>query len=390
MPSYISSNANRLYCGLETAFGQAPVVTAASRISTVKLTTAQETDLATRKDKTGSRTFGGNPAGGRLKTSFELKTYMNSWAGGASGPSNGPLFEAALGATPLISTGGVVAASTTGTQIGFSSAHGLIANQAVSSNGEMRFVAAILDASNIIVNAPFTHPLTAGAQLAATITYLPATQLPSVSIFDYWSPSTAVQRALVGAAVDKMSITLNGDYHEFEFSGSAKDILDSSSFTGGQGALTAFPTEPSLGNFDLSVVPGNLGQVWLGASPQQFLTITEASLQLANQLDTRSKEFGASTPLAVSPGVRKVLLNFSLFEKDDVATAQLYQAARQRSPVSVMLQLGVSTGQLLGIYMKSVVPEVPSFNDTDSRLQWKFEKSRAQGTSDDEIAVAFA
>jgi hypothetical protein len=187
-----------------------------------------------------------------------------------------------------------------------------------------------------------------------------------------------------------MSVTVNSDYQEFEFEGIAKDILDSSSFSSGQGGMNSFPAEPALGNFDLSVIPGNLGQAWFGASPQQFQTLTAASLQLGNSLDARSREFGSATPLAVAPGNRSVLLNVSLFEKDDIATAALYQAARQRSPISVMLQLGQAQGQLFGVYLKSVVPEMPNFDDSETRLQWSFQKSQAQGTCDDEIAVAFA
>jgi hypothetical protein len=94
--------------------------------------------------------------------------------------------------------------------------------------------------------------------------------------------------------------------------------------------------------------------------------------------------------MAISPGRRTVSFDFSLFEKDDAATAGLYQAARQRSPISVMLQLGQNTGQLFAVYLKSVIPEVPSFDDGERRLQWRFQKSKAQGTHDDEIAVAFA
>jgi hypothetical protein len=242
----------------------------------------------------------------------------------------------------------------------------------------------------VILNAPFSGTPAAGAQLTPAITYLPATDLPSVSIFDYWSPGTAVQRVLTGAAIDKMSVTVNGDYHEFEFSGAAKDIVDSSSFMSGEGGMTTFPAEPALTGVDLSPVPGNLGQVWMGATAQQFLTITEASLQVDNDLDQRAREFGSSSPLAVSPGPRNVSLNLSLFEKDDAATSGLYQAARQRSPISIMLQLGQATGQLFAVYLKSVVPEVPEFNDSERRLQWRFQKSRAQGTTDDEIAFAIA
>jgi hypothetical protein len=274
--------------------------------------------------------------------------------------------------------------------VGFSAPHGLSANQAVSFNGEIRFVAAVVDASDIVLNAPFTTALSAGAQLATTITYMPTTVLPSVSLFDYWSPVTAVHRMLIGAAVDKMSMTVNSDYQEFEFEGVAKDIVDSTSFSSGQAGLNSFPAEPTLGNFDLSVIPGNLGQAWIGATAQQFQTLTAASLQVGNSLDMRAREFGSATPLAVSPGNRSVLLDISLFQKDDTATAGLYQAARQRSPISVMLQLGQAQGQLVGIYLKSIVPELPDFDDSETRLQWRFQKSQAQGTGDDEITVAFA
>ena len=54
-----------------------------------------------------------------------------------------------------------------------------------------------------------------------------------------------------------------------------------------------------------------------------------------------------------------------------------------------MFQLGQDSGQLFGLYMKSVVPEVPEFDDSETRLQWKFRSCRAQGTLDDEFIVAF-
>lgn len=78
-----------------------------------------------------------------------------------------------------------------------------------------------------------------------------------------------------------------------------------------------------------------------------------------------------------------------MFEQDDAQTVELYQAARQRSPVQVMFQLGEQPGQLFGIYMPSVVPEVPEFDDGESRLQWRFENNRAQGSVNDEFYFAF-
>ena len=114
---------------------------------------------------------------------------------------------------------------------------------------------------------------------------------------------------------------------------------------------------------------------------------------MKNALETRDREFGVgeacSEVRAISPGERTVTAAFDLYTRDDDATTELYQAARQQSPISVMFQLGEVAGQLMGVYLKSVVPEVPEFDDGLNRLQWRFRASRAQGTVDDEISVAF-
>jgi hypothetical protein len=388
MSSYISSNANRFYTALESAYGSVATITAANRIPAVKLGVRQQLEVLDRKDKTGSRTFAGLPSGGRKRTSFELRTYLTSNAPSAAGPAYGPLFESALGGTPLPFAGGAVASYSAGT-LAFAAPHGLSIGQAVTSGGEIRFVTAIVDASTVQLSAPLTVAPAAGAAVGATVTYQPATELPSVSIFDYWSPATALQRILCGAAVDEMVIDINGDYHEFQFSGIAQDVLDSASFSSGASQLQSFPLEPALGAFDFSIVPGNLGQAWLGSTPAQFFTVTSASVALKNNLDARMREFGSSLPLAISPGERSVEATFQLYSQDDSATTALYQAARQQSPISVMLQLGDAAGQLTGVYLKSVIPVVPQFDDSKNRLQWQFKSLRAQGTVDDEIAVAF-
>ncbi|MGA3076741.1 MAG: hypothetical protein ABSG56_24025 [Bryobacteraceae bacterium] len=389
MASYTSSNSNRFYAELESSYGQTPAITAQNRFPAVKLTAKNQLEKADRRDKTGSRTFVGIPAGLRRTTSFDVTTYMTSWGGQSSGPSYGPLFQASMGASPAMYAGGTAAAGSSGTSLVFAAPHGLVAGQGVSCNGEIRFVTAIVSATAVQVNAPFSSGPAAGTEIAPSISYIPATALPSASIFDYWDPSTALQRILCGAAVNRMTVTVNGDFHQFEFEGMAQDLIDSSSFAAGMGQLSSFPAEPVIGSFDYSIVPGNMGEAWLGSTPGQFYTITSGTFQLDNGLDLRSKEFGTNLPQAIAPGPRSVTAAFSLYELDDAATQGLYQAARQQSPVSVMFQLGQQTGQVVGVYMMSVVPVVPEFDDSDNRLQWKFQGSKAQGTADNEIVVAF-
>jgi hypothetical protein len=84
-----------------------------------------------------------------------------------------------------------------------------------------------------------------------------------------------------------------------------------------------------------------------------------------------------------------VSVDFELYGNEDESSTALYAAAKQRSPISAMFQLGEQAGQLFGVFMKSIVPETPQFDDSETRLLWRFSGCRAQGSSDDELVVAF-
>jgi hypothetical protein len=389
MANYISSNANRFYAAVESAYGQAASIGPANRFPALRLQAQQVLEAARRQDKTGTRTFQGIPNTSRRRTAFEARTYLTSWSGSGE-PSYGPLFRAALGAAPNLSTGLQVASAPSNSQIQTASAHGLSAGSGVSFSGEIRFVTSVPDASTFALNAPFTNSPQAGASLSPSITYSLATALPSLTLYDYWDPVTTVSRMITGAAADTFQMSIDGDYHEFIFTGPACDLLDSSSFVAGSAGLSSFPAEPGLTTFDYSIVPGHLGQAWLGSVPDQFFTLTEGAIELKNNIDVRNQEFGSSYPRAIAPGLREVSSSFLLFAQDDAQTAALYAAAKQRTPVTAMLQLGRRAGQLMAVYLPNVTPEIPTYNDSETRLQWAFKNNFAQGMAEDEIYIAFA
>jgi len=314
---------------------------------------------------------------------------MTGWSDQSVEPCHGPLVQAATGGAAMMYAGGLAGANSNPQLLGFATPHGLAPGQAVTFGGEIRFVTSIVDPQVVELTAPFTVTPSEGSPIGATATYQPATTLDSVSLFDYWGPNAAVQRILSGAAVNQMKISLNGDYHQFVFSGSAQDAIDSTSFMPGQGDLAEFPTEPALDQFDYTIIPGHLGQAWLGASPDRYYTITSAEITIDNGIETRAREFGSDGPRCISAGMRTVTADVQLFQMNDDATRGLYQAARQNSPISVMFQLGQESGQLAAVYLQSVIPEVPEFDDSETRLQWKFAMCRAQGTGNDEIYIAF-
>jgi hypothetical protein len=342
-----------------------------------------------RHDKTGSRTFRGTPKTARRVTAFETRTYLISWKGTGS-PAYGPLFQAALGAQPLLSGGLTVQSVPQAGAVQTTAAHGLTVGSAVSFNNEIRFVSSVMDARTVLLNAEFSTTPSAGSGLAPAITYRLSNNLPSVTLYDYWDPITAVQRAVAGAAIDTLDISVNGDFHEFTFRGPAADVLDSQTFAAGIAGLSQFPAEPTRDQFDYSLVPGHLGQAWIGAPANEFFTLISASVRLNNNLSARNREFGTAIPRAILPGARQVLTHFSVLAQDDMQTTELFQAARSRTALPAMLQLGQQQGQLMGIYMPNVTPELPHYNDGQPELQWDFQNCQAQGKADDEIFVAFA
>src|SRR6266404_5508192 len=168
MSCYISSNNNRFFVALETSYGNVPAITASNRIPAVKLGAKQVPVQTGRRDKTGSRTFVGLPNAIRKKTSFQLNTFMTEWVDQTNPPSQGALFQAAMGAAPVSFNGGTVASVTGGTQIQFSSAHGLTVGQAVTFIGEIRFVTTIPNATTVFLNASFSTPPQTGSAMGTT------------------------------------------------------------------------------------------------------------------------------------------------------------------------------------------------------------------------------
>lgn len=388
MSCYIASNDNRLYTVAEQTFGEVADATSDNRIPAVRFSLGERVRYSPRRDKTGTRSFLGIPNGAQKEVEFELQTYLTGLP--ATGePACGPLFEAAMGTAALVFTGGTIAAAESPTRVRFSAAHGLEVGQALSAGNDIRFVVTIVNATTVEVNAPFSTLPSAGSTAGPTVTYKLGNTMPSVSIFDYWSPSEAVQRVVAGAAVNKLRVLVNSDYHEFRFQGPAKQVIDSITFSDEQGGLSNFPAEPVSGDFSQSIVPGHMGQVWLGPTPERFYTLTDAELTLDNGIETRSREFGVDGLRCVTGGQRSVQASFEVLANDDAKTVGLFEAARQRTPFRAMFQLGQQEGQLFGAYMKSVIADMPSFEDAENRLLWKFRDCRAQGTGDDELVVAF-
>ena len=388
MASYILSDANRFYVATETKYGIPAPVAASNRFAAFSFDCHQSLEPTKRRDKTGSRTYLGSVPTATRRSSFVVSSHVTSWDDGSQ-PNYSPLVQAAMGAAPEVVQGLTVAA-VSGVQIQTQAPNGLSIGSAISNGSEIRFVSAVQDSSIFSLNTPFAVNPSFGAALSTTVGYRLATQLPSLSIYDYWDPATGVSRLVAGAGVNKFQINVKGDVHELTFSGPAADVLDSASTVFGVSGLAAFPAEPPQFPYEYSIVDGQLGQVWLGAPLNRVFALTEASIEINNNLLVRDQEFGSAYPMAIIPGPREVLSSFTLFAQPDAATQSLYAAAKSRTPISALLQLGQQKGQMMAVYLPNVVPELPLFDDSEPYLLWEFKNNLGQGVSNDEVFIAFA
>jgi len=389
MACYISSGKNRHYAAVESTFGQAAAITAAERFTSLGLRITVEQEKARRRDKTGTRTYQGISGELRKQIQFQVGTYLYQRDEMSPAPRYGALVAAAMGSTPLASAGGMTVSQVDGAQVTFGGPHGLSVGQALAVGGEVRFVESVASANTVVVSAPFESDL-AGMIAGSTVSYPLAHDLKSVTLYDFWSPDTSVQRVLPGSAVDEMRIDVNGDYHEITFRGEAAELVDSRTFQAEQAGLAAFPVEPVLAAHAEAPIPGHLGQAWLGTGPEMIHTVKSARVSINNNIAFRRTDFGSLRARCLVPGDREVQVELEMYSQDRAVFNELYEAARMRNGLPLMVQLGSAPGQLCGLWIPNFVPEVPEFLDDEPRLRWKVRASQAQGTSEDEVYVAFA
>ncbi len=387
MNCYISTRDSRYYAAIEPAFGQVAAVTAAERFSGLGLRVLQKWDEPQRRDKTGTRSYQGVAGRLRKRTWFEMRTYLYARESGDAKPRCGALIEGAMGAAPRVHTGGLPVVQVSGMTATFGAPHGLQPGDGIVLGSELRVVTACPDAQTAWLSAPLSGQ--AGSTTGGAVSYGLALKPPSVSLYEYWTPETAVQRILNGCVVDEMSVELNGDFHELGFRGMAAGVIDSKTFEAQQGGLTSFPAEPAVAPLMEMPVPGHLGQAWVGTTAPPLETVAEARIRVRNHAELRWRDFGLTEPKCVVPGDREVTVDLEVYGDSSAACEALYASASRREPMPLMVQMGEIPGGISGIYIPNFVPAPPEFLDDEERLRWRLRGSVAQGTREDELYVVF-
>ncbi|MBK7927507.1 MAG: hypothetical protein IPJ98_08440 [Bryobacterales bacterium] len=389
MSCHIASYANRSYAALEAELGAVAAMTSSHRLPLSKLDIRSVREASQRLDKSGGRTFVGVPHNGREHTTIEFSSYLTGWDSMSGVPELDAAVQAVMGGEVQANAPNAITDVSGGLTVTMSAPHGLSVGQAIAIGSEIRFVDSVLDDHTVVVNCPMPAGTGGGTGVGRCVTYRLGSHLKSLTIYDYWDPSTAIQRCAAGVSVDQLVVSVNGDFHEMVFSGEGSGYYDSASELPSSSGLQEFPSEP-VGEWATGeLIPGSIGRAWIGTGGEACSNVLVGKLAMNNHIDYRRREFGGLRGGCVRAGIRDVRLDLRIRAENSDEARSLFSASRLQQPVPVMFQLGESSGRMCAMYLPQVVMEVPVFDDSGPSLEWIIRQARAQGVYNDELIVAF-
>lgn len=342
-----------------------------------------------RTDKTGFRSR--TAISGQQREEIQLKFNANAtgWTDRSAGPVLSPVL-ASVFASPYKTGKPHTVATVNSNTVSVQSESQLLVGNGLSFGDEIRFVKSIIDDRTFELSSSFSAPLNTGALLFGCCDFRPGNEVQTFGMFEFWRPASAVQRVINGVCADRTTIEINSDFVSMSINAVAKSMTDSVT---GSTVSAPFPSAPVVNPSEISSISpisGHLGQALVGSSGQRVCTIVQGRISIDNGLEARSDEFGCYGAKAFTLGRRRVDLDLYLYERTDEISRDLFEGAIRNEPTSVMLQLGIGQGNMMGIYLPIVLMPVPIFADSDSRVLWRFNGAIATGLQDDELFISLA
>lgn len=386
---YISTFTNSFYLRADTNSEEPLQLNEARRAPIESLQIEVKRKQLFRSDKSGYRSRSAVLGPQRENVDLSLTANVSGWSDRSKDPTLAPLFASSVAAAAQVG-GNLTVATVSGNNISVLGNPNIWVGMALTFGDEIRFVRSVLGAGAFELNGSFSAPLEAGAVLVGCSNFAPGASAETFELFEFWSPSAAVQRAVSAACANRTTFEINSDFVTMRVEGFAKTLTDSVT------NLLAPIEFPELASANLQPEPalnpiaGHLGQAVFGSGGKRICTIVQGRVRIDNGIQSRSDEFGCFGTKSFTLGRRSVEIDLNLYQRNDEISHELFSSAVRNEPISLMLQLGSGQGNMMGIYLPAVLMPVPTFVDSDSRVMWKFNGAQAVGSQDDEVFLALA
>jgi hypothetical protein len=240
------------------------------------------------------------------------------------------------------------------------------------------FLEAIMGAAPTITAPAVGPPIVAGSVL-----YALGDASPSLVIWDFNTPATVTQRALMGAVASKAKFDLGADEPAVEFSGPGLTVCESDNFATAdaitKAGLTAFPTEPASPVTNGIAPPGFTGSISLDGNT--FNTYRTGSIVIDVERELPMDGFNSYYGLTPAAGLRNVSTDWSMYDDDSANLQTLKAAAAAGTPVTLTFQIGTVAGSKWMFTLNNVLLPKPKYDYSGKRRTISFTGARAHDTT---------
>jgi hypothetical protein len=224
-----------------------------------------------------------------------------------------------------------------------------------------------------------------------SVGYTLDTNIYSLSIFNYRTPSTVTQQIAHGGLVDRAVFTLGEDVAQCEMSGPCQWVLDDDEFSTAdstaKGGLTSFPSEPAS--------PATLGDMAIGFTGSVVMdgdtygTLRRVTITVTKEAQLDLDVYNNYYAPSGSFGTLAVNIEGSIYDDDSSDLSALKVKAKNGTPVDMVYTVGTVAGNIWAFTLKNVILEPFTYDDGARRYAANI-RGRAHATSltsKDEIAL---
>ncbi len=208
----------------------------------------------------------------------------------------------------------------------------------------------------------------------------------SGSLWHYNDPSTVCQYLALGAVANQLRVGIGGDVPTLDFSGPALWVLDTDQLADGatdaiaKGGISSWTTKPT------PVVNGKPPAGFTGVvtlDGNTYGTMRTATITLAVAKDLPGDVFNSFYSAAPAPGLRSVMVDFSIYDDDGANLLALKQKAAKAvyTVVDLVFQVGTIAGNIWTWTLKNVKLPMPTLDYGGNRRSLTFSGCRAHDTS---------
>lgn len=214
--------------------------------------------------------------------------------------------------------------------------------------------------------------------------YTLADTIVSGNLWSFRQPSTADQRAAIGALLNTFTFTLGEDVAEWSCDGPCLGVLGSNEFgtadTELKGGLGSFPAEPGTQTYlDAGLIAGFTGAITIDG--QTIVGLRTATIRGTINNQGIMDQFGNYYSAGSQGGEREITFSANCYDDDSAALTTIKEAALSKAAIGAQLIIGTVAGNIFQFDLAGIQLANEELDDAELSYTANFPESPVKGSS---------